>query len=206
MGLFGRSGKGAPVDWLVVGLGNPGPKYARTRHNVGEEAVKLLAERCDVTLKGGRDNALVAETRRRGTHGDDRVVLAFPITFMNDSGQSVGAMVRRYRLESPDHLIVIHDELDLPPGDLKLKAGGGLAGHNGLRSIEQHLKSTDFLRVRIGVGKPESKEHGRNHVLSKIPKRERELLDIRIVEAADAVEMIIADGIEAAMQRYNGKR
>ena len=208
MGLFGRSGKGSPVDWLVVGLGNPGPKYTRTRHNVGEEAVKLLAERCDVTLKGGRDNALVAETTMRGTtmRDRDRVVLAFPITFMNDSGQSVGAMVRRYRLESPERLIVIHDELDLPPGELKLKAGGGLAGHNGLRSIEQHLKSTDFLRVRIGVGKPESKEHGRNHVLSKIPKPERELLDIRVVEAADAVQMIIAEGMDAAMQRYNGKR
>ncbi len=206
MGIFGRVGKGQPADWLVVGLGNPGPKYARTRHNVGEEAVQLLAERHGVTLKGGRDNALVAETRFPSRDGEQRVVLAFPITFMNDSGQAVSALVRRFRIESPEQIIVVQDELDLPPGDLKIKAGGGLAGHNGLRSINQHLKSPDFVRVRIGVGKPPSKEGGAGHVLSKVPKRDRELLDIRVVDAADAVELIIADGVDAAMQRYNGKQ
>ena len=190
MGLFGRSGKGDPFDWLVVGLGNPGPKYARTRHNVGEEAIRVLAERQRANLKGGRDNALIAETRLPGPRGDERVVLAFPITFMNESGQAVGAMVRRYRIEAPEQIIV----------------GGGLAGHNGLRSINQHVKSTDFVRVRIGVGKPPGgKEGGRSHVLSKIPKSERELLDIKVAEAADAVEMIIASGVDAAMQRYNGR-
>ncbi len=204
MGLFGREGKGEPYDWLVVGLGNPGEKYARTRHNVGEEAVRLLAERTGVALKGGRDNALVAETRLRGPDGDQRVVLAFPITFMNDSGQAVSALVRRYRIESPEQIIVIQDELDLPPGELKVKAGGGLAGHNGLRSITQHLHSQDYLRVRIGVGKPEHKDVGKGHVLSKVPKAERELLDIRIIDAADATELIIARGVDAAMQRYNG--
>ena len=204
MGLFGREGKGKPYDWLVVGLGNPGEKYARTRHNVGEEAVRLLAERRGVALKGGRDSALVAETRLRGNDGEQRVVLAFPITFMNDSGQAVSALVRRYRVESPEQIIVIQDELDLPPGDIKIKAGGGLAGHNGLRSITQHLKSQDYLRVRIGVGKPEHKDVGKGHVLSKVPKAERELLDIRIIDAADATELIIVRGVEAAMQRYNG--
>ncbi len=204
MGLFGRSGKGEPYDWLVVGLGNPGEKYARTRHNVGEEAVRLLAERKGVTMKGGRDNALVAETRFAGPDGDERTVLAFPITFMNDSGQAVSSLVRRYRIESPEQIIVIQDELDLPPGELKIKAGGGLAGHNGLRSITQHLKSQDYLRVRIGVGKPEHKDVGKGHVLSKVPKAERELLDIRIADAADATELIIARGVDAAMQRYNG--
>lgn len=202
MGLFGRSGKGNPFDWLVVGLGNPGSKYARTRHNVGEEVVHLLAERQGVTLRGGRDNALIAETRM----SDRRVVLAFPLTFMNDSGQAVGAMVRRYRIASPDRLIVVQDELDLPPGDLKIKSGGGLAGHNGLRSIAQHLKSQDFLRVRIGVGKPDAKELGKGHVLSRVPRREREQLDVTVVEATDAIELIIADGIDAAMQRFNQNR
>ena len=202
MSLFGRVGKGTPFDWLVVGLGNPGKKYARSRHNVGEEAVALLAERKGTALKGGRDNALVAETR----FGDDRVVLAFPITFMNDSGQAVSALVRRYRIESPEQIIIVQDELDLPPGDLKVKAGGGLAGHNGLRSIKQHLKTEDFLRVRIGVGKPTSKEVGKGHVLSKVPKTERELLDIRVVDAADAVELIIAEGVDAAMRRFNGRQ
>jgi len=205
MGLFGRKGKGDPYDWLVVGLGNPGEKYTRTRHNVGEEAVRLLAQRRGVTLKGGRDNALVAETRFPGPDGDERVVLAYPITFMNDSGQAVSSLVRRYRIESPEQIIVVQDELDLPPGDLKIKAGGGLAGHNGLRSITQHLKTQDYLRVRIGVGKPDHKDVGKGHVLSKIPKRERELIDAEIVNAADAVELIIARGVDAAMQRYNGR-
>ena len=202
MSLFGRRGKGNPFDWLVVGLGNPGEKYARTRHNVGQEVVEVLAERRGVALRGGRDNSLVAET-----HLDDqRVALAFPLTFVNDSGQAVGSMVRRYRIETPDRVIVVHDELDLPPGELKIKVGGGLAGHNGLRSIAQHLRSQDFLRVRIGVGKPPSKEVGKGHVLSRIPRRERELLDVVVVEAADAVEMIVADGVEPAMQRFNAKR
>jgi PTH1 family peptidyl-tRNA hydrolase len=205
MALFGRLGKGEPYDWLVVGLGNPGRKYARTRHNVGEEAVRLLAERTGVTLKGGRDNALVAEARLPGPDGDDRVVLAFPLTFVNDSGQAVSALVRRYRIESPERIIVVQDELDLPPGDLKIKAGGGLAGHNGLRSITQHLNSQEYLRVRIGVGKPEHKDVGKGHVLSKVPKRERELLDIEVANAADAVELIVASGVDAAMQRYNAK-
>ncbi|MBV1893991.1 MAG: aminoacyl-tRNA hydrolase [Ilumatobacteraceae bacterium] len=202
MGLFGRAGKGDPFDWLVVGLGNPGQKYARTRHNVGEETIARLAVHRGVKLKGGRDNALVAETR----FGDQRVVLAFPLTFMNDSGQAVSALVRRYRVESPEQLIVVHDELDLPPGELKIKAGGGLAGHNGLRSIKQHLKSQDFLRVRIGVGKPDAKELGKGHVLSKVPRSERELLDITVHEAAGAVEAIITEGIDAAMRQFNSKR
>ena len=202
MSLFGRLGKGQPFDWLVVGLGNPGQKYAGSRHNVGEQAVQLLAQRWGVTLKGGRDNALTAESR----FADQRVVLSFPITFMNDSGQAVGSLVRRYRIEAPERVIVVQDELDLAPGEFKVKAGGGLAGHNGLRSINQHLKSTDFLRVRIGVGKPPSKEAGAGHVLSKVPKRERELLDMRVVDAADAVELIITSGVDAAMQRFNGRQ
>jgi PTH1 family peptidyl-tRNA hydrolase len=204
--LFGREGKGQPFDWLVVGLGNPGEKYARTRHNVGEEAVRLLAERKGLTLKGGRDDALVAEARFGDPVDPDRVVLAFPITYMNESGRSVSSLVRRYRIESPEQLIVVHDELDLPPGELKVKVGGGLAGHNGLRSINQHLRSTDFLRVRIGVGKPDHKDLGKGHVLSRIPRRERELLDVTVAEAADAVETIVEHGVETAMQRFNGKR
>jgi PTH1 family peptidyl-tRNA hydrolase len=155
-----------------------------------------------VTLKGGRDNALVAETRL----ADERVVLAFPITFMNDSGQSVGALVRRYRIEDAQRLIVIHDELDLAPGELKIKAGGGLAGHNGLRSITQHLSTQDYLRVRIGVGKPDHKDLGKNHVLTKLPKAERELIAGTIVAAADATETIIERGVDAAMQRFNGRQ
>lgn len=204
MALFGRgTGKGAPFEWLVVGLGNPGREYERTRHNVGEECVRLLADRHDAPLKSGRDQALVGEARF-GTGPDaPRAVLAFPITFMNDSGRAVSALVRRYKIESPEQVIVVHDELDLDPGVVRLKAGGGLAGHNGLRSITQHLHTQDFLRVRIGVGKPPNKERGASHVLTRVPARQRELLDVAVAEAADAVEMIVGEGIDTAMRHVH---
>jgi peptidyl-tRNA hydrolase, PTH1 family len=189
------------VDALVVGLGNPGKQYARTRHNVGEECVALLARRHDATLKAGRDNAMVADARL----DDRRVVLAFPLTFMNDSGRAVRALVRRHKIEDPERIVVVHDELDLPPGVVRVKAGGGLAGNNGLRSITQHLHTQDYLRVRIGIGKPPTKERGADHVLSRLPVAERELLDVAVAIAADAVEMIVRDGAEAAMREFNGR-
>jgi PTH1 family peptidyl-tRNA hydrolase len=206
MGLFDRrAGQGTPFDWLVVGLGNPGTKYAGTRHNVGEECVRLLSERHDAPLKAGRDNSLIGESRF-GTGADaERVVLAFPITFMNDSGRAVSALIRRYRIDTPEQIIVVHDELDLEPGVVRLKAGGGLAGHNGLRSITQHIKTQDYLRVRIGVGKPPNKDHGASHVLTRVPSRQRDLLDTAVSDAADAVEMIIAEGIDVAMREFHGR-
>ncbi len=190
-----------PFDWLIVGLGNPGKEFARTRHNVGEEVVAELARRRGDALKSGRDNSLVAESRI----GDERVVLAFPLTYMNDSGQAVGALVRRYGIDDPHHLVIVHDELDLPPTVVRVKAGGGLAGHNGLRSIVAHLGHQDFLRVRIGVGKPPSKERGADHVLSRLPAKQRELYDVAVQEAADAVEIIVTDSVDAAMRGYNGR-
>ena len=204
MALFGRgAGKGAPFEWLVVGLGNPGREYERTRHNVGEECVRLLADRHDAPLKSGRDQALVGEARFGSGPDAPRVVLAFPITFMNDSGRAVSALVRRYKIGSPEQVIVVHDELDLDPGVVRLKAGGGLAGHNGLRSITQHLHTQDFLRVRIGVGKPPNKERGASHVLTRVPARQREMLDVAVAEAADAVEMIVGEGIDTAMRHVH---
>jgi PTH1 family peptidyl-tRNA hydrolase len=194
------------IDALVVGLGNPGKEYARTRHNVGAEAVALLVQRAGAKFKAGRDKALVADARIAGR----RVILAFPTTYMNDSGQAVGALMRRHKLDlhaeqaDPAQLIVVHDELDLPPGVVRVKVGGGLAGNNGLRSITQHLKTQDYARVRIGIGKPPSKERGADHVLSRLPKAERELLDVSIVLAADAVEMLLAEGPDAAMRQFNG--
>lgn len=189
----------SPFDWVIVGLGNPGKQYAHTRHNVGEDVVAELARRAGDTLKSGRDNALVAESRI----DDQRVVLAFPITYMNESGRAVGALTRRYKIVDPTKLVIVHDELDLEPGIVRVKEGGGLAGHNGLRSIASHVGTQDFVRVRIGVGKPPSKERGARHVLSAIPKRERAMFDVAIVEAADAVEMVVNDGIAAAMNHVN---
>ena len=185
---------------LIVGLGNPDKKYARTRHNVGTDAIELLAQRFHVSLKVGRDRAQVVETRI----GDEAVVLAIPTTWMNESGEAVGPIARRYKI-SPANIIIIHDELDLEPGAVKLKMGGGLAGHNGLKSVSQHIGTNDYARVRIGVGKPTSKEQGADHVLSSIPPAERKILDIAVETACDAVERIMKEGLDAAMREYNAR-
>jgi PTH1 family peptidyl-tRNA hydrolase len=202
--LFGRRGaaaerRGTPADLLVVGLGNPGAEYARSRHNVGAEVVEVLAQRHGGSLRRGRERALSGEVRIAG----QRVALAFPQTYMNLSGESVALLVRRHGITNPERIVVVHDELDLPLGRIKLKKGGGLAGHNGLRSIKAHLHSDDFLRVRIGIGKPPGKEQGADHVLRRPSKAVRTELDVVIEEAADAVEAILADGIDVAMNRYN---
>ncbi|WCO68419.1 aminoacyl-tRNA hydrolase [Iamia majanohamensis] len=190
-----------PVDLLVVGLGNPGMDYARTRHNVGADTVGLLAERHGGRLKVAfRNERAQSDEVRVGTV---RIGLAIPETFYNESGVAVGALVRRHDLEDLHRVVVVHDELDLPPGRLKLKLGGGLAGNNGLRSIKAHLHTEDFARVRIGVGKPPGRQQGADHVLRRPGKAERAELDVAIEEAADAVEAIATDGIEAAMGRYN---
>lgn len=195
--------RGTPADLLVVGLANPGREYEGTRHNVGAAAVGLLAERHGARLKGLRGvPAKVDEVNVAGR----RLALAVPSTYMNESGQAVRPLVRRFGLEDAlEKLVVVHDELDLPPGRLKVKMGGGLAGNNGLRSIRDHLHSTDFLRIRIGVGKPPSKERGADHVLSRPGRRESLELEIAVREAADAVELILSDGVERAMERVNAR-
>ena len=189
------------LRYLVAGLGNPGKKYDRTRHNVGADAVHVLARRVSSNLKTGKDRALVAETRLQS----EPVILAVPTTYMNESGQAVGAIARRFRITDPGRIIIVHDELDLEPGIVRVKVGGGLAGHNGLKSISSHLHTDDYVRVRIGVGKPRSKDHGADHVLSAVPAAERKVLDVSIEIAADAVERIIADSVGAAMQEFNSR-
>ena len=169
------------TDLLVVGLGNPGEDYAKTRHNLGAEVVEILAKRHDGRLRKGKERALVAEVRIDG----HRVALAVPLTYMNDSGLAVGALARRFDVD-PSHIVIVHDELDLPP--------------------VQHLKTDEFLRVRLGVGKPVSKERGADHVLNKFGKRERAEIDVTLQEAADAVELILTEGVDAAMTKYNAPR
>ena len=198
-----RPRSGTPADLLVVGLGNPGREYERTRHNVGAEVVDRLCARHGGRLKAGREHALVDEVRIGGR----RVALAFPTTYMNESGLAVRALVRRHGVDGDlSRLVVVQDELDLPVGALKLKFGGGLAGHNGLRSIQAHLKTADFARVRIGVGKPPSKDRGVDHVLKGFAKREREEIDVVVEEAADAVELILDRGLERAMEQVNARK
>ena len=193
-----RPRRGTPADLLVVGLGNPGDEYRGSRHNLGAEVVELLAKRHGGRLRKRKERALVDEVTIDGR----RVALAIPLTYVNDSGNAVGALVRRFGVD-PEELVVVHDELDLPVAELKVKSGGGLAGHNGLRSIVDHLHAQDFQRVRIGVGKPVSKERGADHVLNRFSKRERAEVDVTVEQAADAVETIVRDGVDAAMNRFN---
>jgi peptidyl-tRNA hydrolase, PTH1 family len=186
-----------------VGLGNPGSEYAGSRHNAGAEVVARLAARHGGSLKRSKEPALVAEVQVGGR----RLALAFPQTFMNDSGQAVAPLVRRYGIEDMSRLVIVHDELDLPLGALQVKAGGGLAGHNGLRSIKAHLHTDEFTRIRIGIGKPPGgKEKGADHVLKSPGKKVREELDVSIELAADAVEYILAEGVVPAQNRFNGSR
>jgi PTH1 family peptidyl-tRNA hydrolase len=160
-----------------------------------------LGARHGVTLRALRaQRALVAEA----VFGGHRLALAFPQTYMNDSGLAVAPLVRRFGIEDLTRLVVIHDELDLPVGRLQVKAGGGLAGHNGLKSIKAHLHSDVFTRIRVGIGKPAGRHHGIDHVLGPPSKSERTELAVSVELAADAVEFILAEGVIAAQNRFNG--
>ena len=197
--MLRRERRGTPADLVVVGLGNPGEEYAGTRHNSGADTVGVLASRHGGRLKRGKERALSGEVRVAGR----LVALAVPLTYYNDSGLAVAALVRRHGVEDPERVVVVHDELDLPPGVIRVKVGGGLAGNNGLKSIKQHLHTDAFCRVRIGVGKPPGRMEGADHVLRRPGKAERTELDIAIQEAADAVEILATDGPAAAMNKVN---
>lgn len=190
---------GSPADLLVVGLGNPGDKYDGTRHNVGAEVVEVLATRFSEKLKATKQAALVAECRV-STH---LLVVAFPQTFMNDSGRSVRDLAKRYGIEDPASIVVVHDELDLEVGTSRLKVGGGLAGHNGLKSIKQHLHTQDFLRLRIGIGRPPGSQSVSDFVLRRPGKAERIELDIEIERCADASVELLEKSAENIMNTFN---
>lgn len=183
-----------------MGLGNPGSRYEGTRHNVGAEAVELLALRHGAKLRGSRRQ--LADTDEV-VLGGRRLLLAVPRTYMNESGQAVGKLRDRAGITRSDQIVVVHDELDLDPGRVKVKQGGGLAGHNGLRSVHARLGTADFLRVRIGVGRPPGGRSGVDHVLGRPGRRDRHEIERGLEEAADAVEAILTDGVEAAMNRFN---
>jgi PTH1 family peptidyl-tRNA hydrolase len=197
--MFRRSPRqGTPADLLVVGLGNPGEEYAKTRHNVGAEVVEVLAARHGGKLRKQKERSLTDEVNV----GGKRVALAIPLTYMNLAGEAVAPLVRRYGVE-PAQLVVVQDEMDFELGRLQVKNGGGLAGHNGLKSIVAHLHTQDFVRVRIGIGKPPGSRQGADHVLRRFSKAERKEIDVTLEEAADAVEVILAEGVEVAMNRVN---
>lgn len=184
---------------LVVGLGNPGPQYDGTRHNIGFEVVDCLVARHRFDAPRSAKNALVSKGRIRGQD----VLLVKPQTYMNRSGDSVGALARYYKVE-PGEVIVVHDELDFVPGEVRLKPNGGAGGHNGLRSLIEHI-GKEFPRIRMGVGKPSSAAQGADYVLSRFDKGSRVAMDEALVLACDAVEAILADGLAAAMNRFNQK-
>ncbi len=189
-----------PDLWLVVGLGNPGPGYAANRHNVGQMVVDELADRMRASFKAHKANARVAEGRV--IPGGPRFVLAKPNTYMNVSGGPVNGLLKFYGIE-PDHLIVLHDELDIPFDTLKLKQGGGHGGHNGLRDIIAASSSADFIRVRIGIGRPPGRQQAADFVLQNFSSTERDTLPNLIVDAADAVELIASDGLTAAQLKVH---
>ncbi len=183
---------------LVIGLGNPGERYAQTRHNAGALTLDVLLERIGGSLKSHKSGCLVAE----GSLGGSRVVLARPTSYMNESGRPVGGLVRWYK-QPPANLVVVHDELDIPFGEVRVKAGGGTAGHNGLGSIVNHLGTKDFVRVRVGIGRPSGFKGAVGHVLDGFSTAERKELPFVLAEAADAVETIVAHGVERAMNEFN---
>ncbi|GAA2089568.1 aminoacyl-tRNA hydrolase [Pseudolysinimonas kribbensis] len=193
----------ADGQWLVVGLGNPGPGYASHRHNVGQMALDQLASRIGAPFKRHKTNATVAEGRLGP--GGARLVLAKPASFMNLSGGPVAQLMRFYSL-TPDRLIVLHDELDIPFDTIKLKVGGGHGGHNGLRDIQAAIGTPDFARVRIGIGRPPGRQDPADFVLTPFTKAEREVLPSLLSDAADAVEQVIAEGLLPAQQRFHAPR
>jgi PTH1 family peptidyl-tRNA hydrolase len=198
----GAQRTGTPADLLVVGLGNPGAEYVATRHNAGAAAVEILAGRHAGRLRRRpRMPALTDEVRIEG----QRVALAFPQTYMNGSGEAVRKLLARYGIDDLSQLVVIHDELDLPTGRVRIRVGGGLAGHNGLRSIRDHLRATSFVRVRIGIGRPPSAGAGADYVLSRPPARDREHLASAAARAADAAEAIATGGVASAMNSFNAR-
>ena len=197
--LFRFGGRG--ISWLVVFLGNPGPKYDGTRHNVGFRVGDVLSKRKGVEIRRLKNRALTAECELGGT----RVLLVKPQTYMNLSGEAVRPLADFYKIP-PEHVLVVSDETALPPGRIRLRAGGSAGGHNGLKSIIQHLGTDAFPRLRLGVGAPPHPDYEMvDWVLGTFRGEDVKLMDTAAEKAADAIECCVRDGIDKAMSLYNGK-
>ena len=184
---------------LVVGLGNPGLKYAQTRHNFGFMVIEELVRRHGVTLTAGSFSALSGSVRING----EKVILLMPQTFMNNSGRAVGPAANYYRI-APEDILVIYDDLDLALGEVRLRAKGSAGGHNGMKSIIAALGTQEFARLRLGIDRPTHSEGVINYVLSNFPKADQPLVEEVITTAADAAELWITDGVTVAMSKFNG--
>jgi peptidyl-tRNA hydrolase, PTH1 family len=191
-------------SWLVVGLGNPGPTFASHRHNVGYKVAEELARRMQIRFRAARGmRAEVAEGRNGPPGGDgSKLILAKSRTFMNETGWAVTRLLAYYKLE-PSQMIVVHDELDIDPGQLRVKFGGGDNGHNGLKSIRAALGTGDFYRVRVGVGRPPGRQDPADFLLSDIPASAREAIAVEIGRAADAVESLVVAGLDRTQNAFN---
>ena len=189
--------------WLIVGLGNPGTRYEATRHNVGQMVIDELASRRGETLRAHKANARVAETWLRP--GGPKLVLAKPNSFMNVSGGPVSSLAKFYSVP-PERIVVVHDELDIPFDTLKLKVGGGHGGHNGVRDVAKALGTADFPRVRVGIGRPPGRQDPADWVLDPFASTERQALPLALGDAADAVELLVDEGLLAAQQRHHAPR
>lgn len=187
--------------WLMIGLGNPGPGYSGNRHNVGQMALDELSRRIGGSFKSHKTHAQVVEGRLG--IGGPRVVLAKPLTFMNLSGGPTAALCKFFSI-APDHVVALHDEIDIPFNTIKLKIGGGEGGHNGLRDMSKALGTKDYYRVRIGVGRPPGRMDTADHVLRDFSTTEKKDLPFLVDDAADAAEILVREGLLAAQQKFHG--
>lgn len=188
--------------WLIVGLGNPGPKYETTRHNVGQMVVDVLADRMGARFSQHRSNARVAEGR--ANPGDPKLILAKSNGYMNTSGGPVSSLAKYYGVPA-ERLLVVHDELDIPFDSIKLKRGGGHGGHNGLRDIARAIDSPEFVRVRVGIGRPPGQQPAGDYVLRPFTASERRSLGVLLEDAADAVTTVVLEGLLEAQQKFHGR-
>lgn len=189
------------APWLIIGLGNPGARYAGNRHNVGAMVVDELATRTSSRLRPHKAGAVAAQARLGALPGTP-VVLAVPNSYMNESGGPVSALLKFYSA-TPERLVVVHDELDIDAGAVRLKKGGGEGGHNGLRSVSASLGTKDYLRVRVGIGRPPGRMDPADFVLRDFSTTERKDLPLLVGDAADAAEMVVVHGLVPAQQRFH---
>lgn len=180
---------------MIVGLGNPGRTYAHTRHNVGFDILDVFAKRRHVRILSRQARALIGSFESHG----EQILLVKPQTFMNESGQAAGTLARKHNLDAGS-VLVIYDDLDLPLGKIRIRMRGSSGGHKGMRSIISHLHSEDFPRMRIGIGRS---GEAIDHVLSRFNRKDKQIMEVTLQQAADALDMILEEGIEAAMNRYN---
>ena len=195
----GKGGGSEGPPWIVLGLGNPGAEYRNTRHNVGWWCMDELVRRTNADLNRKRKELRYAEVELGGT----QVVLAYPRTFMNRSGLALSYLMNRFKT-NPENILVVTDDINLPPGSLRIRKQGGPGGHNGLKSIITALRTNEYPRIRIGVGNPDTSSEQVDHVLSTFDPATRELVSAATIRAADAITMIVNSEIDNAMNKFNG--